>query len=408
MTVCLPALLQINAALLDVAQLGGEDNKPTRLKSKEAWAVPDGAPKNVACRTYTFAEPLKKGANATIMVEAVITKILKPVPAKIKQGDDQFMVYSDSVHIVSPYKILKEGTNVMLGVDEPESHTALEPYEITKKTLVMGPYTNIKPFDMTLFSVHYENNFPTLEAASVVREISISHWGNVYFEEKYDISHNGAKIDGEWSRLDSQMSKSGQKAAAPQLPAVLPAGSRWMYFRDDIGNISSSGIMRHGNSVGVILTPRFPLFGGWRTLFTFGYSLPLGEVVLQDPKKSGTYALVTSLLPSVKDVVVENLEVRIVLPEGATATSVECALPYQPSEEKQYTYFDILGRTVLVLKMKNVAPESPQGVAVSYRYSPLALLIKPIVWSAALILIFVALVGLGGSGSSTISKVKTN
>lgn len=407
-TICLPALLQQKAAVLDAAQLAGEESKPTRLKAKAGWAVPEGGPKNVACRDYTFASPLEKGETADIMVEAVITKILKPVPAKIKQGESQFMVYSDIAHVVSPYKILKEETNVMLGVEEPESHTAPDPVSISKQTLVMGPYTDIAPFTTTPFYVHYENNFPILEAKTVVREISISHWGNVYFEEQYEIAHNGAKIDGEWSRFDAMARKGGSKAAAPQLPAVIPPESRWIYFRDDIGNISTSGVMRHGNSMGVILIPRFPLFGGWRTLFTFGYSLPLGEIVLQDPKHPGSYALVTSVLPSVKDVVVENLEVRIILPEGARASSVECALPYEPSQEKQYTYFDVLGRTVLVLKLKNVVPESPQGVGVSYTYSPLYLLIKPVVLSAAIALIFAAIVGIGGSGQPTGSKIKTN
>lgn len=407
-TLCLPALLQQNAAVLDAAQLTVEENKPARLKAKSSWTVPEGAPANVACRDYTLTSPLEKGETTDIMVEAVITKILKPVPAKIKQGDSQFMVYSDTAHVVSPYKILKEETNVMLGVDEPESHTAPEPVSISKQTLAMGPYSDVAPFTVTPFHIHYENNFPTLEAKTVVREISISHWGNVYFEERYEIAHNGAKIDGEWSRFDSMAKKGGSKAAAPQLPAMIPPESRWIYFRDDIGNISTSGIMRHGNSMGVILIPRFPLFGGWRTLFTFGYSLPLSEIVLQDPKNAGSYALVTSVLPSVKDVVVEDLEIRIVLPEGAKPTSVECALPYEPSQEKQYTYFDVLGRTVLVLKMKNVVPESPQGVGVSYTYSPIYLLIKPVVLSAVFALIFAAIVGLGGSGQPAGSKIKTN
>ena len=29
----------------------------------------------------------------------------------------------------------------------------------------------------------------------------------------------------------------------------------------------------------VVLTPRYPLFGGWQVEFVFGYSLPLREVV---------------------------------------------------------------------------------------------------------------------------------
>lgn len=35
--------------------------------------------------------------------------------------------------------------------------------------------------------MHYENTFAFATATSLVREMEISHWGNVYFREEYNL-----------------------------------------------------------------------------------------------------------------------------------------------------------------------------------------------------------------------------
>lgn len=37
------------------------------------------------------------------------------------------------------------------------------------------------------FSVHFENNNPFARVTKLVRELEVSHWGNVYVDEKYYI-----------------------------------------------------------------------------------------------------------------------------------------------------------------------------------------------------------------------------
>lgn len=66
-------------------------------------------------------------------------------------------------------------------------------------TVTYGPDTNVQPFSGGPLSVHFENNGPFAEAASLVREIEVSHWGNVYVEEYYDIKHTGALLKVEIS-----------------------------------------------------------------------------------------------------------------------------------------------------------------------------------------------------------------
>lgn len=59
--------------------------------------------------------------------------------------------------------------------------------------------------------------------------------------------HVGARVAGEWSRFDLQQApRTFGKAGIPSFSAVLPTAARDLYFRDAIGNISSSGGLTAG------------------------------------------------------------------------------------------------------------------------------------------------------------------
>lgn len=83
-------------------------------------------------------------------------------------------------------------------------------------------------------------------------------------------------MQGEWSRLDLMREPQtfGQTAVRGFL-AHLPAGAHSIYFKDAIGNISTSQVRVGVQSTEVILTPRYPLYGGWQAEFILGYSLNL-------------------------------------------------------------------------------------------------------------------------------------
>lgn len=57
--------------------------------------------------------------------------------------------------------------------------------------------------------------------------------------------------------------------------ATLPAGAKDIYYRDQIGNISTSAIRYVPGAVELRIEPRFPLFGGWKTQFYQGYNVPI-------------------------------------------------------------------------------------------------------------------------------------
>ena len=53
-------------------------------------------------------------------------------------------------------------------------------------------------------------------------------------------------------------------ATIKEMTAVLPRDASALYFRDEIGNISTSAVRRLRDKTEVRLQPRFPLLGGWQ------------------------------------------------------------------------------------------------------------------------------------------------
>ena len=58
---------------------------------------------------------------------------------------------------------------------------------------------------------------------------------------------------------------------------MLPVSAKDVYYRDEIGNISTSHLHETDDGVELELRPRFPLFGGWKTHYYIGYNVPSYE-----------------------------------------------------------------------------------------------------------------------------------
>lgn len=128
-------------------------------------------------------------------------------------------------------------------------------------------------------SVHFENNAPFLTVEKLIRLIEVSHWGNIAVEETIDLVHTGAKLKGSFSRFD-YMRRQGGSASVKSFKTLLPHSAADVYYRDEIGNISTSNLKVPSKNnkiqpVELELRPRFPLFGGWRTHYTIGYNIPV-------------------------------------------------------------------------------------------------------------------------------------
>ncbi len=65
----------------------------------------------------------------------------------------------------------------------------LAPTKRQGKVVTFGPYSDTPAYAFSPFSVHFENNNPFIRVTKLTRELEVSHWGNVYVDEKYYIRY---------------------------------------------------------------------------------------------------------------------------------------------------------------------------------------------------------------------------
>lgn len=157
-----------------------------------------------------------------------------------------------------------------------------------------------------------------MTVTNLLRHIEISNWGNVAVEETIDIYHSGAKLKGPFSRFD-YMRKQGGQASVKAIKTELPPTAVDVYYRDEIGNISTSNLRKPSKKndyAELEIRPRFPLFGGWKTHYTVGYNVPTYQYLFN---KGNDYTLKMKLIDHIyDDQFIEEATVRIILPEFAT------------------------------------------------------------------------------------------
>lgn len=139
-----------------------------------------------------------------------------------------------------------------------------------------------------------------------------------------------SRLKGHFSRIGYQQSAYYGSSPPHILTAMslsLPAGIDNVYYYDQIGNVSTSRLhvarpLPKGYSPSrdlstLELRPRYPLMGGWNYSFTMGWDAGLDGVAGYN-KSSGVYYVEVPIMTPIGGAVVDDLELKIVLPEGAT------------------------------------------------------------------------------------------
>lgn len=161
---------------------------------------PEGMPSDVIFYSVSLPNELGKGGSLNLDVKAVFTHILRPFPEKITQADAQLVAFQDSAHYLSPYVVRAQSLTIKLPEPKVESYTKLENTKFSGSEIKYGPYENLPPFSYSPIVVHVVSNKPFALAQELVREMEISHWGNVQVTENYNLVHAGAELTGEFSR----------------------------------------------------------------------------------------------------------------------------------------------------------------------------------------------------------------
>lgn len=338
-----------------------------------------------------LANHLAPRRTLTIEVETILTHELVPHPREIAQQEKQLVKYTGNVYAYLPYAVTKQTTYVALPSRNIESYTKIKPVSQTGSAIAYGPFEKQPPFAYEELVVHFENNNKFLTVTRLERTIEISHWGNIAVEEHIDLLHTGALLKGSFSRYEyARESKSGQ-ASIQSFDTILPAAASDIYYRDEIGNISTSHTRIKKDSVELNLRPRFPLFGGWKTRYTIGYSVPSYEYLFHSGDE---YTLEMRLLDHIfDDMIVDEIVLKIILPEGARNMQLE--LPYPTirlTDSLHYTYLDVTGRPVVSVTKKNLVENHIQSFRLKYTFPRLLMLQEPLLVVVALYLMFLLVI----------------
>lgn len=327
----------------------------------------------------------------TIEVETILTHELVPHPKEITQQEKQLVKYTGNVYVYLSYPVIKQTTYVALPSRNIENYSKIKPVSQTGSTIAYGPFEKQPSFAYKELVVHFENNNKFLTVTRVERIIEISHWGNIAIEEHVDLLHTGALLKGSFSRYEyARESKSGQ-SSIQSFDTVLPAAASDIYYRDEIGNISTSHTRIKKDSVELNLRPRFPLFGGWKTRYTIGYNIPSYEYLYHYGDR---YILEMRLMDHIfDDMVVDELIVKIILPEGAR--DMQLILPYSATrlpDSLHYTYLDITGRPVISVTKRNLVENHIRNFKFKYTFPCLLMLQEPLLVAIALYLLFLLVI----------------
>uniref|UniRef100_A0A0D9WEV0 Dolichyl-diphosphooligosaccharide--protein glycosyltransferase subunit 1 n=1 Tax=Leersia perrieri TaxID=77586 RepID=A0A0D9WEV0_9ORYZ len=349
---------------------------------------PSGVPPELTFFSASLSKALEERKTLHLDVLTVFTHSVQPFPEEITQAESQLVVYQDSAQYLSPYPVKVQTLSIRLPGGRVESYTKYPNAKLSDSELKYGPYEDLPPFSYSPMVVHFENNNPFAVAKEVIREIEISHWGNVQITEHYNIAHGGAKLKGEFSRIDYQSRPYIRGVSSfRHLIARLPPRAHSIYYRDEIGNISTSHLWSDSKKTQLEVEPRFPLFGGWQTTFTIGYGLPLQDFVFSSDGKR--FLNITFGSP-MEEILIEKLIVKVVLPEGSKDIEVSVPFPTKQGQEVKYSHLDIAGRPVVVLEKPDVIPEHNLYFQVHYRFNNISLFREPMMLITGFFLLFMA------------------
>jgi len=168
----------------------------------------------------------------------------------------------------------------------------------------------------------------------------------------------------------------------------LPALASDAYYRDEIGNVSTSNFRSGKLSSHLYLEPRYPLYGGWNYTWYQGYYVPLPSLLKQLNTDSTEHTLIVPLVDALPKSPILDFTFRLVLPEGATNVRIG-SLPiinYEIEHGTLYSFLDILARPTITIHCNNVIKKHWGNIEIQYSYNSMNQFLKPFAAFATILL----------------------
>ena len=341
---------------------------------------------------YDYYDILLQGFKELIVKEDYFEK-LQFKPKNIYILDNQLELFVDTINLVSAYPVKTHTTTVIL----PREKTNLIKY--TSKGLnrsgdkmIYSLSDEIPPKIAKPLEIHYQNNKPLVVFNYATKTFQVSHWGNIAITEEYQIENVGAKLIGEFGRIDYDESGRGGKNALKSIRAKLPMRSWGLWYRDEIGNVSTSNARREMNDVDLLLTPRFPILGGWKSNFDIGYNLPTKFHVKTNNK--GNYMVNLTFGMPYKNMLARNYTVKVILPESADNIKVKLPIDaqYHINYDKDYGCLDLFGRKSVIITLNNMYDVYNTNFFITYDYKWTMLFVKPLILIIYFLILFTIMI----------------
>ena len=339
-------------------------------------------------------EPLNQNEEITITINEHYFNSFIFLPEKITLKQDQKMLYKQTLNFLSSYltknqktEIFFEKKNIRLINYTKENST------LTENGLEYKIRANIKPYETIPFTIHYINNDPYVIINKAYISYKISHWGNIEVNQQFNIENIGAKLDGEFDRNDYDPTNiKGGRNAFTQLEAELPLRSWGLWYRDEIGNVSTSNAIREWDNVKLYLYPRFPILGGWKSNFGIGFNLPSKFHVNTD--NNGNFKVSLNFGMPFNDIVAKNYSMEIILPSGAYVNKIDLPIKsnYILSFGKYFGTLDFFGRKSIIIELNNVYDIHNIIFQIEYKFSSINLILKPLILIFYFFFIFMCII----------------
>ncbi|TPX68609.1 dolichyl-diphosphooligosaccharide---protein glycotransferase [Spizellomyces sp. 'palustris'] len=379
----------VSLALLEVAETKGKKDIGEKLQlSKDQYDV------KRAAQYYKVKLPrvLKEGDTIQLGIWAAFTHLVRPYPKEVSQKEKQLLEFLGNAYFWSPYHSKQQKTIVRLPNDDVISFKE-KPAPVSKagNVITYGSYADVGPFSHAELYAHYQEPKAILVAKKFEKRMEISHWGgNLGVQEDYELHHEGAKLKGHFSRVDFTFSQwtHHQTNVVKDLVITLPPDAKHVFYRDTIGNVSTSNFRNERQRSILHIKPRYPLYGGWRYTWHHGYNVPITSFLKKD-LKSGQFVFSAPFVGGLSNVTIERAVVSIVLPEGAQNYKIHTPFPMdRTSEYTTFTYLDTTGRPTIVLEKQNVVDEHAASFFITYDYASYRYFQKPVAVTGAVLGLF--------------------
>ncbi len=154
---------------------------------------------------------------------------MRLTPKKVAMFEDQMAEVRLMNNPASPYPIEQLSFSHLIA----DTWSQFD-YRVTIRLPPLVPTFEVKRFKL---NAHF------VQCITSKKYVEVSHWGNLYTNELHSLHHRGSKFVGPFSNLDLGKPNASKNIFRDAI-IELPSDAWGLFYRDELGNITSSQVRR--------------------------------------------------------------------------------------------------------------------------------------------------------------------